>query len=289
MNLLKIFATFTLLATMIGCASTPENNPQLETLQSQYQQLERNADVNKYAALELQQAHTAITKVAKAIQKDARTDVLNHTIYVAEKKLAIVRSTTEMKQADAVINQAELTRKDILLEAKTEEATKAQLRADLANAKAARAEAYAQQMEQRAQRLETDIKEITTQQTERGLILTLGSILFEVDKAELQPGAERTLMKVSQFLNQYPQNAIKIEGFTDNTGEDSYNQQLSERRAQAVKTMLTIHGVKPERIKVEGLGESFPVANNDTRAGRQQNRRVEVILANDENQSISQR
>lgn len=109
------------------------------------------------------------------------------------------------------------------------------------------------------------------------------AILFDSDKAELKPAARTNLTKVAGVLNEYPKTNLQIEGHTDSQNTDSYNQTLSERRADAVKTYLIDQGVSPGRMDTRGYGESMPIASNDTSEGRSQNRRVEVkIQANEE-------
>jgi outer membrane protein OmpA-like peptidoglycan-associated protein len=104
------------------------------------------------------------------------------------------------------------------------------------------------------------------------------AILFDVDKTDLKPQARDNLAKVAGVLNDYPDTDLIIEGHTDSQGSDSYNQTLSERRADAVKVFLIDEGVSPSRLQTRGYGELAPIANNDTSEGRAQNRRVEVKI-----------
>jgi outer membrane protein OmpA-like peptidoglycan-associated protein len=137
--------------------------------------------------------------------------------------------------------------------------------------------------------LERQVSDLQAEETERGLVLTLGSVLFETNKASLQAGAQRTVQKVADFLNQYPERNILIEGFTDSQGSDTYNKKLSEDRAQAVRDELLKNGVDAERIDVLGYGEEFPVASNDNAAGRQQNRRVEIVISKENGAEVYNR
>lgn len=123
------------------------------------------------------------------------------------------------------------------------------------------------------------VVEITNlQQTSRGLVISLSDILFDVNKATLKPGAEANIRRIAAVLQQYPEHQIAVEGHTDATGPDDYNLRLSEQRAAAVREALVRGGVDAGRITSKGLGETQPVATNDTPAGRQQNRRVEVVV-----------
>lgn len=103
-------------------------------------------------------------------------------------------------------------------------------------------------------------------------------VLFPVDSASLQPGAQGTLSRVGSVLLDYPKTAVVVQGHTDSTGSEEYNQALSERRAQAVHNYLVGRGVDPERMTAVGYGESLPAAPNDTEWGREQNRRVNILL-----------
>jgi outer membrane protein OmpA-like peptidoglycan-associated protein len=143
----------------------------------------------------------------------------------------------------------------------------------------ARAMAAADADRERAE-LQRQIDLLQAKTTERGLVLTLGNVLFATGRADLNAGGTDSLNKLVAFLNQYPDRNIMIEGHTDNVGSDASNLALSERRAGSVHTYLLQQGVGSQRISSSGLGESQPIADNDTDAGRQQNRRVEIIIDN---------
>jgi outer membrane protein OmpA-like peptidoglycan-associated protein len=128
--------------------------------------------------------------------------------------------------------------------------------------------------------LQRQIDLLQAKTTERGLVLTLGNVLFATGRADLNAGGTDSLNKLVAFLNQYPDRNIMIEGHTDNVGSDASNLALSERRAGSVHSYLLQQGVGSQRISSSGLGESQPIADNDTDAGRQQNRRVEIIIDN---------
>jgi len=113
------------------------------------------------------------------------------------------------------------------------------------------------------------------------MVMTLSDVLFDTGKATLKPGATRDLDRLATALKDNPSTRVKIEGYTDSVGSDSYNQELSERRARAVADALQSRGVPADRYQIEGLGKEFPVATNDTPAGRQQNRRVEIVFSDD--------
>lgn len=126
--------------------------------------------------------------------------------------------------------------------------------------------------------LESEIEALKAKQSERGIVLTLGDILFESGKADLMPGAMLTMDKLAEFLQKHAERNVLIEGHTDSVGGDTYNLGLSQRRADAVMTVLIAKGITPNRIMTKGYGKKYPVASNATSAGRQQNRRVEIII-----------
>jgi outer membrane protein OmpA-like peptidoglycan-associated protein len=121
---------------------------------------------------------------------------------------------------------------------------------------------------------------LQAKQTDRGLVLTLGDVLFDTGQATLKPGAMSTIQRLAEFLRESPERGVTIEGHTDSVGADSYNMLLSENRARSVSSALSGQGIPTDRIVAVGKGESTPVAGNDSAAGRQQNRRVEIIVSN---------
>jgi outer membrane protein OmpA-like peptidoglycan-associated protein len=128
--------------------------------------------------------------------------------------------------------------------------------------------------------LQQQIQQLNAKETERGWVVTLGDVLFDTGRAELKEGSLSNLSKLSAFLNRYQDRKVQIEGHTDSIGSSGSNQGLSERRANSVRRYLENQGISADRLTTAGLGEDSPVTDNDTAASRQQNRRVEVIIAN---------
>jgi outer membrane protein OmpA-like peptidoglycan-associated protein len=145
------------------------------------------------------------------------------------------------------------------------------------------------QATEQAARLQAEVDQLKATPTPRGLVLTLGDVLFDTGKARLNPGSARKLDQLAQFLADHPERRVQIDGFTDSVGTDSYNQDLSQQRADAVKSSLISRGIDPTRIGSQGYGKGFPVANNVDSGGRQLNRRVEVVIGGDNGASISAR
>ncbi|MGB3181070.1 MAG: OmpA family protein [Cyclobacteriaceae bacterium] len=139
-------------------------------------------------------------------------------------------------------------------------------------------------MDKQAEELEEDLEGATVERVGEGIKITFDSgILFDVDKSALTPNAEANIRELAETLKKYDDTNILVEGHTDATGSDSYNMNLSERRAESVMSYAASIGVDRSRFQIKGYGETQPVATNDSETGRQQNRRVEVaIFANEE-------
>ena len=120
---------------------------------------------------------------------------------------------------------------------------------------------------------------LQTQETARGLIVNMSDVLFDSGKATLKPGAREKLAKISGIVLAHKGLKLELEGHTDNVGSDALNMKLSEQRAKAVQDFLTKEGVVADSITARGLGKDSPVASNATAAGRQQNRRVEMVVS----------
>ncbi|MCC5866794.1 MAG: OmpA family protein [Wenzhouxiangella sp.] len=187
------------------------------------------------------------------------------------------RAEAEREQAEAarLAEQAERLRAQ-------EAAREADMQREMAERRAMELEEETRRMRDEAERLQRQIAELEARPTDRGLVLTLGSdVLFDFDRYELRSGAARTVERIADFLNEYEDRQVLVEGFTDSTGSREYNMGLSERRANSVRLALIERGVDEDRIRIRGYGPDFPVASNDNEAGRQLNRRVEVIISDD--------
>jgi outer membrane protein OmpA-like peptidoglycan-associated protein len=133
---------------------------------------------------------------------------------------------------------------------------------------------------QRTEDQKRQIEELQAEVTDRGLVMILGDVLFATAADEVNLGNDERLAKLAGFLNKYPGCSALIEGYTDSAGNDGYNRGLSQRRADAVRTALVNRGVASARLIATGRGEASPVSDNNSPTGRQQNRRVEVIIEN---------
>jgi outer membrane protein OmpA-like peptidoglycan-associated protein len=262
-----------LVAVLAGCAA-PDRNPRLDDARNSYSEAQSNPQVVNLAALELKQADDALAKANDAWTQRKDPAKVDHLAYVAQQRVAIAQETAKRKAAETAVSQSEAERDKIRLASRTVEADKSQRQAQSAEA--------------RAQQLEGQLKALNAKQTKRGLVITLGDVLFDTNRAELKSGGVREVQKLADILKDNSQRTVSVEGFTDSTGTASYNQELSERRAETVRDTLAGMGVSADRIKTRGYGRSFPVATNGTEAGRQLNRRVEVVIS-DESGNIRSR
>jgi outer membrane protein OmpA-like peptidoglycan-associated protein len=194
----------------------------------------------------------------------------------------------QKQEALLAMNEAKVAQQQADAARKAAMDAQAQLAAEKAAADAARAQAEAARAsaEQDSQALRTRLKDqlnliLSTRDTARGLIVSMSDVLFDFNQATLKPGTKEKLAKVSGILLAYPTIHLSVEGYTDSVGTDEYNQKLSERRADAVRDYLTSNGINPGNVQAQGLGKANPVASNDTAAGRQQNRRVEMVVSGD--------
>ena len=278
-------------AFLAGCAAP--KNPSLDEAHNSYNSASSNPQVASLAALELKEAGDSLNKADYALKQGEKTATVNQLAYIAKQKIAIAEQTAKRKTAELAVTNAGTKRDQVRLEARTAEADAAKQQvtdlketAELQAEDLAAANVNAQQdqaliAQQALQLKELNAQKLNAQQTQRGLVITLGDVLFSTGKAQLKSGGARNVQKLADFLKQYPQHKVLIEGYTDSTGSDSFNQELSERRANAVRAALSDSGISADRITTRGYGEAFPVAGNDTAASRQMNRRVEIVLSDD--------
>jgi len=263
----------------IGCGGTPDKNPLLEKAKTDFQQAENDSMIVTKAPVALKEAEEALEMSETLWQDKSDQELVTHHAYIAKQKVAIARETAELNAAQDEVERAETERQRVLIEARKAEAVAAEKRAEEALTMAQKERQEAELARQRAEQLAKRVNELEASQTERGLVLTLGDVLFDFNKATLKPGGERAVTELTKFLKEYPERKVMIEGFTDSIGSESYNKDLSRRRADAVRMELNTNGISSGRIQIRGYGENFPVASNDTEAGRQRNRRVEVIIS----------
>jgi outer membrane protein OmpA-like peptidoglycan-associated protein len=201
---------------------------------------------------------------------------------------AAARASAERAAADRARAEADAARQAALAQQQSaqQEAERARLAAQQSDMQRQQAEAARLQAENEKTALRERLKQqlnviLETRESARGLIVNISDVLFDTGKYTLKPGAREKMAKVSGILLAYPGLKIQVEGHTDSVGGDEYNQRLSEQRAGAVRDYLTSQGVPSNMVTSVGFGKTQPVASNDTAAGRQQNRRVELVVSGD--------
>jgi len=289
-------------ALFAGCASAPTVTPALQEARSNVRAAEADPAVLKYASLDVKKASDSLRRAEELSAKRESPADIDSAAYVASTQartaMAIGRAATqeeaikaaeadrERARADANANranmaQAQAANAQIAAANASADANAARQQAAAANADAANAQAQAAALQQ-------ELNDLQARQTDRGMLVTLGDVLFEFGRAEIKPAAQASMAKLAHYLNQHPDRRILIEGFTDSVGSDSANLALSQRRSQAVAEALRAQGVDPTRIATRGYGEAYPVASNSSTSDRAMNRRVEVYISND-NQPVRAR
>ncbi len=315
-NQRNYLATAVVAAIFLGACSTVPLNPTLETARSDYQIAQANAQVTTLAASELKQAGESLERANNASTRGDSAATVDNLAYLAKQEVAIAVATAKRKAAELAVTNAAAERDKVRLDARTKEADNATQRAltsqrsaeaSQRNAEVSQrgAEAALQQAmlekqaaanalqiadtarqqtldaENRSRQLEAMLQDMEAKKTPRGMVITLGDVLFDTNQANLKSGGMRNLQKLAAFFVEYPTRKVMIEGFTDSTGSQATNQTLSEQRATTVSTSLMNLGVSAERVASRGYGEAYPVASNDNAAGRQLNRRVEIVVSDD--------
>ncbi|MES2036463.1 MAG: OmpA family protein [Pseudomonadota bacterium] len=298
----KIFAPVILMTAMLlsACSTAPKTTSLLDQTRMDYQAAQNNPNVQTLAPLEMRQADVAMNDANKAAKDNESSEKIDRLAYIAKQKIGVAQELAKQKQAEASVADAAKARDQIRLEQRTNEADKAKMQADQAKAQAEQARLAAQiaqgeasdaqrkaqeeqakalEMQNRNAALEAQLADLQAKTTVRGIVITLGDVLFGVDQSKLNPDGMRTVQKLAIVLLNNMQRTVLVEGHTDNTGTQAHNQDLSERRANAVRSALVLMGVSRDRIETKGYGEAFPVAENNTAQNRQFNRRVEIILS----------
>ena len=284
----KLISAMTLALALGACAGGPRPNPALESAHDAVRAAESDPNVSKYAALDLEAARKNL-----AIADDAalhhRDSEIAQPAYMAEQNARLARIHGAAKADDARVAAGQSERDQIMLSARTREVQNAKAATNVALDQRDQAAQNAAAAQQEAARLQAEVDQLKATPTPRGLVLTLGDVLFDTGRAELNPGAGRKLDQLAQFLTEHKDRLVQIDGFTDSVGTDAYNEDLSRRRADAVKSALLSRGVDFARIGTVGYGKAYPVASNSESGGRQLNRRVEVIIGGNDGRPISPR
>jgi len=262
-------------------AQTAEESRVMAVKQKQEEEAQAQAAAEKKAA----EDRAARARAEADAQAQARADA-----DAARQQAEAARQQAEVAKAEALKAAQEAARQKAEAEQAKSEALAQQqalaVEADKARQAAAQSDQLRQQAEKEKQELRARLLQqlntvLATRDSARGLIANLSDVLFKSGSFELLTGARERLAKVSGIVLAYPSLRLSVEGHTDSVGGDDYNQQLSERRAEAVRDYLVQQGIASDSVTASGFGKTAPVASNDTPEGRQQNRRVELVLSGD--------
>lgn len=232
------------------------------------------------ARQELRQLEDARTRL---ILRASRLEAEQARREAEQALLSSVATREEMQRARRQALSAEERRAQAALQAEQarQEAEQARRLAEAQSAEIELARREAELAAEAAASLQRRLEYMEYRETDRGVVITLGDVLFEVGRAELLPSARKNIDDVIELLESEPGKRIRIEGHTDATGPAALNLRLSQQRADAVRAALIERGIEPGRMEAVGMGEDFPIASNDTEAGRARNRRVDIILLTD--------
>jgi OmpA-OmpF porin, OOP family len=256
----KLIISAGVLALVAACASAPQRSDQLEQARAQVQTLSADPLAQQAASADIEAARAQLQQADTALQQKKPPEEVNQYAYLALRHAQAGEARVAEAHARQEVAKGEQDSNRVLMQARERETQHAQ--SELASAR-------------------QELSALQAKQTDRGMVMTLSDVLFDTGRSTLKPGADRDLDRLAQALKDNSNTRVMIEGHTDSVGSDSYNEELSQRRAQAVADALRTRGVASDRYESKGLGKSFPVASNSTAAGRQQNRRVEIVFSDD--------
>ena len=259
-------------ALLSACASAPPRSDALERARAEVQTLSSEPLAQSAASGDLQSAQQDLQQADAALAQRRPMDEVDHLAYLAQRHAEAGIARVEAAHAQAEVARAQDQRSRVLLESRASEAERAKAQAGEARAQAGEARAQLAQAQQ-------ELADLKAQQTDRGMVVTLADVLFDTGQASLKAGADLTLDHLARYMRDNPHTRILIEGFTDSVGSDAYNDALSQRRADSVAAALVSRGVPEDAVRATGRGKSFPVASNDSAVGRQQNRRVQIVIS----------
>ena len=263
----RVVLSVAIAAILSACSAAPPRNESLETARAMVPQVEQSPRAG-VAAMDISNARKSLEAANRLAEAKGKQADIEYEANNAVTSAQIANEKILTAQANEQIANGTAQRQAVLLQARERESQRS---ADQASASA-----------QRVDSLEAQLADLKVQKTERGLVLTLGDVLFDTGQATLKSSAYATLDRLATALRDKSGRKVLIEGHTDNVGSDESNQGLSERRAQSVQSALMQRDVARSQITAMGKGENFPIASNDSADGRQSNRRVELIFTEDQ-------
>src|SRR5688572_4824601 len=263
----RVVVSLAVAAVLSACSAAPPPNEALETARVMIPEVEHSPRAG-VAAMDISNARSSLDAAnrlaaAKAKRSDVDFEAQNAVLsaQIANEKILTAQANDEIADGTA-------RRQTVLLEARDRESQRSAQQAGAAQL--------------RVDSLEAQLADLKVKKTERGLVLTLGDVLFDTNQSTLKASAHGTLDRLAMALRENAGRKVLIEGHTDNVGSDENNQRLSERRAQSVQSALMQRDVARGQMTALGKGENFPIASNESADGRQSNRRVELIFTEDQ-------
>jgi OmpA-OmpF porin, OOP family len=276
----RVVVSLAVAAVLSACSAAPPRNEALETARTMIPAVEQSPRAG-VAAMDIANARRSLDaanrlEAAKAKRPEVEFEAQNAVLsaQIANEKILTAQANDEVAAGTA-------QRQTVLLQARERESLRSAQQAGDARQAADAAQLRGDAAQLRADSLEAELADLKVKKTERGLVLTLGDVLFDTNQSTLKSGAYGTLDRLAMALQEKTGRKVLIEGHTDNVGSDETNQELSQRRARSVQSALTQRGVAGDQITAIGKGEGSPVAGNDDANGRQSNRRVELIFTED--------
>jgi len=276
----QVILSVAIAAVLAACSTAPPRNESLETARTMVTEIEKSPRAGD-AATDIANARKSLQAANQLAEAKAKPSDIEYEANNAVTSAQIANEKILTAQANEEVANGTAQRQAVLLQAREREAQSNADQASDARRQADASSVRADAAASRANSLEAELAGLKLQKTERGLVLTLGDVLFDTSQATLKPAAHGTLDRLAMALREDSGRKVLIEGHTDNVGSDENNQGLSERRAQSVQSALMQRDVARSQVTALGKGENFPVASNDSADGRQSNRRVELIFTED--------
>jgi outer membrane protein OmpA-like peptidoglycan-associated protein len=291
-----------IVAALAGCSSLPTTTALLDQTRNDYLVANANGAIQRNAPSELEQAQDALKLANAAAARNATSGEIDELAYLAKQKIALSVEVSKRRSAEVALAEAGKQQMAMRLEQRIGETNRANMETEqqrnltvLAQTDAANSRRSAESAQQQsdtawrqtadardhATQLEQQLSDLKAKQTPRGLVITLSDVLFSSNSSTLTSVGLNAINRLADVLNENPHRRVQVEGFTDNVGSARSNEQLSDRRASAVRNALTTRGISGDRIQLHGYGEANPVADNNTESNRQLNRRVEIVLSDD--------
>ncbi len=276
-------ATGLSIVAIAGCAG-PKPNQALDTARATFERVSDDTLESAYSTEDLNVAKRKLDSANKAWKDKKDSKTINHRSYLAEQYALIAEQRSELLRYQAKIDNGNMERTKVQVDLRSSEAETAQRQAESLKQEVSEREA---QLANQLKELE-ELKALQARNTDRGMVLTLGDVLFDTGESTLKAGARSNIERVANFLRKYPDRSLTIEGHTDNTGDEDFNYDLSVERAFSVRSALMAQGIDISRIQAKGFGEDMPIASNSNTSGRQQNRRVELIFDQPEESNFTE-